>query len=316
MERSENSENEHKEHFFDSKSFKEINVQGNPTAMFVAGIRLEESQKPEGERICYDPYAVYFIGPEILEWTAQNPDKVKATREQYDRILPGSYNSLVARVRFFDDFVGSSLAKGLEQLVILGAGYDTRAYRMEELKKIKVFEVDHPGTQEVKIEMIKRIFGRLSDHIVYVPVDLTTDDLGLKLLEMGYDKSKKTLFLMEGLLYYLSPSAVDKILSFEAMNAGKGSSILFDYYPPSITEGTSDAGRFLKINLEKSGTPLQFGLDERTVDIFLSQRGFSQVHNVTSEDYKNAYFQGANKGRAVSSLLNFVHAVIESTTTA
>ena len=72
---------------------KEINVQGNPTAMFVAGIRLEESQKPEGERICYDPYAVYFIGPEILEWTAQNPDKVKATREQYDRILPGSYNS-------------------------------------------------------------------------------------------------------------------------------------------------------------------------------------------------------------------------------
>lgn len=311
MERSENSESEYKEQFFDSKSFKEIKVQGNSTAMTIAIVRWEESQKPEGERICYDPYAVRFISPNLLDWAARNPEKVKATRTQGDRILPGLQNSLVARVRFFDDFVESTLAKGLEQLVILGAGYDTRAYRMEALKKIRIFEVDHPDTQKVKIEVIKMIFGHLSDHVAYVSGDLTTEDLGLKLLERGYDKSKKTLFLMEGLLYYLSPSVVDKVLSFTVKSSGKGSSILFDYYPPSITEGTSDAGRFLKISLEKSGTPFQFGLDERTVETFLIQRGFFQVHNVTSEDYKNAYFHGVNEGRAVSSLLNFVHAVIE-----
>jgi methyltransferase (TIGR00027 family) len=311
MERSENPESGYKEQFYDSKSFKEIKVQGNSTAMTVAWARWEESQKLEGERICYDPYAVHFISPEILKWIASNPDKIKATREQYDRILPGVQNSIVARVRFFDDFVESTLAKGLEQLVILGAGYDTRAYRMDELKKIRVFEVDHPDTQEVKIEMIKRIFGRLSDHVAYVPVDLTTDDLVFRLLEMGYDKSKKTLFLMEGLLYYLSPSAVDKVLSTIVMNSATGSSILFDYYPPSITEGTSDAGRFLKISLEKSGTPFQFGLEERMVETFLTHRGYSKVHKVTSEDYKRAYFHGVNEGRIVSSLLNFAHAVIE-----
>ncbi|HSD58218.1 MAG TPA: class I SAM-dependent methyltransferase [Methanotrichaceae archaeon] len=309
MEISENSENEHIDK---DKSTRGIKVQGNPTAMTVACIRWEESQKPEGERICYDPYAVHFISSDLLEWTARNPDKVKAMREQGDRILPGLQNSLVARVRFFDDFMESSLAKGLLQLVILGAGYDTRAYRIEELKgNVKVFEVDHHETQSLKREMIEKIFGKLPDHVVYVPVDFEAESMGQKLLESGYDKSKKTLFLMEGLLYYLSPSVVDGVLSFIVRSSCKGSSILFDYFPPSLTEGTSEAGRFLKISLEKSGTPFQFGLEERTVETFLTQRGFSQIHNVTCMDYKKAYFQGVNEGRTVSSLLNFVHAVIE-----
>lgn len=287
-----------------------VKVQGNPTAMTIAWTRWEESQKPEKERVCYDPYAVRFISPDALEWAARNPDKVKLAREQRDHMLPGIQNSIVARVRFFDDFVESSLANGLHQLVILGAGYDTRAHRTEGLKRIRVFEVDHPDTQEIKIEMIKEIFGRLSDHVVYVPVDLTTEDLSFKLLEKGYDKSKRTLFLMEGLLYYLSPSVVDEVLSSIARSSCKGSSILFDYFPPSLTEGTGEAGRFLKISLEKSGTPLQFGLEGRKVETFLAQMGFSQVHNVTSEDYKRAYFHGVNEGRIVSSLLYFAHAVV------
>ena len=311
MERSENPESGYKEQFYDSKSFKEINVQGNSTAMTIAWARWEESQKPKDERICYDPYAVRFISPDALEWAAQNPDKVKLVREQRDHVLPGIQNSIVARVRFFDDFVESSLANGLHQLVILGAGYDTRAHRMGGLKRIRVFEVDHPGTQEMKIEMVKKIFGHLSDHVVYVPVDLTTEDLSFKLLENGYDKSKRTLFLMEGLLYYLSPSVVDGVLSFIVRSSCKGSSILFDYFPSSLTEGNGEAGRFLKISLEKSGTPLQFGLEERMVETFLTHRGYSKVHNVTSEDYKRAYFHGVNEGRIVSSLLNFAHAVIE-----
>lgn len=288
-----------------------VKVQGNPTAMTIAWARWEESQKPEEERICYDPYAVSFISPDALEWAAKNPDKVKAVREQRDHFLPGIQNSIVARVRFFDDLVESTLANGLHQLVILGAGYDTRAHRIGGLKKIRVFEVDHPDTQEMKTEMIKKIFGRLSDHVVYIPVDLTTEDWSFKLLENEYDKSKKTLFLMEGLLYYLSPSIVDGILSIIVRSSCKGSSILFDYFPPFLAEGTGEVGRFLKISLEKSGTPLQFGLEEKMVETFLTRRGFSQVHNVACEDYKKAYFQGVNEGRMVSSLLNFAHAVIE-----
>lgn len=93
----------------------------------------------------------------------------------------------------------------------MGAGYDTRAYRVEGLKRIKVFEVDHPNTQNLKTEKIRKIFNSLPDHVVYVPIDLAVEDFGQKLRDAGYDQSKKTLFLMEGLLYYLPQEFVDRI---------------------------------------------------------------------------------------------------------
>ncbi len=283
------------------------------TAEGIATLRLHESQRPEGERICYDPYAVHFISPEILEWIASNPDKVKASWEQRERILPGIDNSVIARVRYFDDFVKRSVDEGLEQLVILGAGYDSRACRIEGLKKIKVFEVDHPAMQAVKIEKIKEIFGSLPDHVTYTPADLGREDFGQKLLEMGYSQSKKTLFLMEGLLYYLPPEIVNKILSFISKNSGKDSAIIFDYYPQSVVDGSCEleVGRNLYNQLIQYGEPLRFGIKEGSIEVFLMERGFSKIQNVTSDDYKKAYFHGANEGRTVCSLLNFAYAVVE-----
>jgi len=225
-------------------------------------------------------------------------------------------NSTRARVRYFDDFVAESISRGLEQLVILGAGYDTRAYRIEGLNGssgIRVFEVDHPVTQGVKMEKIKEIFGGLPDHVFYLSVDLATEDLGEKLLGGGYDSSKRTLFLMEGLLMYLPPAAVDRILLFIAGNCGRESRIIFDYYPQSVVDGSSDlvVGRIAHDYLARIGEPLRFGIDEGMVGEFLDRRGFTRVCTVTSEDYKRAYFHKKNENREVSSLLSFAHAVIE-----
>lgn len=301
-----------KELFDISKWFKELTGPGSKTAERVAILRASESMKPEGERICFDPYAIYFISPGILEWAAHNPEEVRAMQERTERLIPGLDNSIIARVRYFDDFIQRSLDEGLEQLVILGAGYDSRSYRIEGLKKIKTFEVDHPKTQAVKIEKIRKIFGSLPGHVVYAPADLATDNFGQKLLEMGYDRSLKTLFIMEGLLMYLMPSTVDEILSFIVKNSGKGSSVLFDYYPKSVVNGTSplEAGRNIHNQLVQLGEPLQFGIDDGKIEEFLVGRGFSQARNVTSLDYKRTYFSSANEGRTVSSLLCFAHAVV------
>lgn len=281
-------------------------------AELIALHRVAESMLPEGVRICYDPYAVHFVDPETLEFARKNPEKVKAMRENYERLFPGLANSIRARVRYFDDFVKTSVDEGLEQLVVLGAGYDTRAYRIEGLNKIKVFELDHPGTQGVKIEKVKKIFGRLPEHVVYVPVDFESEDMGQKLLENGYNRSQKTLFVMEGLVMYIPPEAVDETLSFIVKDSGKGSSILFDYYPQSLVGGTSDleAAKNIKNFVSEQGEPLLFGIGEGTVEEFLSKRGFSQIQNVTSEDYKKAYFHGVNESRTVSNLLFFAHAVV------
>jgi len=294
----------------------ETHVKGRESSKLAEGIALHralESQKPERERICYDPYAIYFISQETFE-PFSDPQKVKVSHEYYERLLPGFTNSVRTRVRYFDDFVKKSIDEGLEQLVILGAGYDTRAYRIEGLKgKVKVYEVDHPNTQSVKIEKIKEIFGSLPEHVIYVPVDFETENFGERLVEKGYDRSFKTLFLMEGLIMYITLEAVDETLTFIAKNSVKGSVILFDYFPESVIDGSCEleVGKNMQEYAAKQGEHFKFGIKEGMVETFLAKRGFSHIHNVTSDDYKKMYFQGINKDKSVCSLMSFVHAVVQ-----
>jgi methyltransferase (TIGR00027 family) len=288
------------------------------TAENVAFVRALESLKPEGERICYDPYAFHFLNQQyltFLEIAAHDPSKAP---------FPGIHNSLSARVRYFDDFVKKFLDEGLEQLVILGAGYDTRAYRIEGLKgKVRVFEVDHPETQSVKTEKIKDIFGSLPDHVEYVPVDFETEDFSQRLLEHGYERLQKTVFIMEGLIYYLPPKAVDEILCFIAKNSGIGSAIIFDYVYESSVDRTNGicgvqcmacdqiALMNAKKDMAQQGEPYKFSVKDGMLETFIVQRGFSQVFNVTTEDYKKTYFQGINENRPVCYLSHFAHAIVE-----
>lgn len=288
------------------------------TAEVTALYRAIESLRPQSERICYDPYAARFISrPEhlkLLELLSSVPEKAVAMMEEVENFYPGVHNTILARVRYFDDFVRASAHEGIEQIVILGAGYDTRAYRIEELKtRIKIFEVDHPVTQKVKMEKIKEIFGGLPDYVMYVPVDLEIDDLGQRLIDHGYEGSQITLFVMEGLVYYIPPGIVDEILSFISKNSGRGSKVIFDYLPVSVVDGTCalTAGKNLQRTVERQGEPFKFGIKVGEVEMFLSTRGFSHIRNVTSEDYKRAYFHGVNEGRTVGRLLNFAHGVIE-----
>jgi methyltransferase (TIGR00027 family) len=283
------------------------------TAETIAMVRAGESRRPEDERICYDPYAIRFISRDVLEFATCNPEKYRAFLAQNERLLPGAGNSIIARVRYFDDAVNSSIGDGLEQLVILGAGYDTRAYRIEGLKNVKIFEVDQLATQKIKVEKIKEIFGSLPGHVTYVSVDIGVDTLGQRLLESGYDRSLKTLFIMEGLFMYLPPGIVDETLSFIAHNSGRSSAIVFDYIPESIVDGTCEleAGKNWQKGVTDVGEPFLFGIKEGELETFLTQRGFSNVKNVTSKDYKKAYFFGKNEGREVNSLLSFAYAVVE-----
>jgi len=302
------------------KSFtasNETNTKRKGSSKMAEGIalqRVDESNKSEEERIFYDPYAVHFVNPAILEFAAKNPEQAKAALEQMERFLPGHANSIRARVRYFDDFVRTSINEGLEQLVIMGAGYDTRAYRIEDLKgRVRVFEVDHPDTQCVKLEKIQKIFGSIPSHVTFVSIDFETDTLGQRLFDSGYERSKKTLFIMEGLIMYLPPEAVDEILSFISKNSGNGSAIIFDYYSESVIDGTceQEVGKNIRNFVAQQGEPLKFGIKEGMVETFLAERGFSRVQNVTAEEYKKMYFHGVNKDREVCSLLAFTHATIE-----
>ncbi len=280
----------------------------------IAMQRFAESSKDENERICYDPYAIHFINPEIVEFGIKHPEEAKARVQAMENHLPGLSSSIIARVRYFDDTVSESIEEGLQQLVILGAGYDTRAYRIRGLDNmVKVFEVDHPHTQNFKKEKIIEIFGSLPDHVTYVPIDFETQKLNQMLFEKGYDESLKTLFIMEGLIMYIPLEAVDETLKFIVNKSGKGSQIIFDYYPESVVDGTTAlaVGQNIRNFLLQLGEPLQFGIKEGTIGNFLSSYGFSKIKNVNSADYKKAYFSGKNKNRDVCDLLYFAQAMVE-----
>lgn len=274
------------------------------TAEGVAAFRAVESMLPADERICYDPYAVRFISPARLSWLSAHPDD----------FFPGLANTIVARVRYFDGIVRAAAGDGLEQLIIMGAGYDSRAYRIEELVgKVRVFEIDHPDTQQIKKEKIREIFGSLPDHVIYVPVDFETQELGTRLQECGYSKIKTTLFVMEGLVMYLLPAAVDEMLSFITHNSGSGSAVLFDcsMEPESDVESGSEVRRNLREFTTRHGEPIKFAIPREGIDPFLARRGFSRVRTVTSSEYQRMYFHGKNKDRILYRSLSFIYAVIE-----
>jgi len=281
-------------------------------ALQIAGVRAGETQLPENERVFEDPYAQYFF-PENIREQFKGAASVKAERAKYEQLMPGMNGAIVARIRFIDECLAKSLREGLKQMVIIGAGYDTRAYRIKGVREaLKVFEVDHPETQAFKKATIQSIFGELPKYVAYVPVVFGQDRLDQKLIGQGYNKELKTLFIVEGLIMYIPPSAVDLLLSFIAHVSGAGSALVGDYFDISVIDGTCprQEAQVLRKFVEAEGTPLQFGLLKQEVEAFFIDRGFSNVICTSTASCKEKYFRGASRDRTVSPLLNFVHATV------
>lgn len=273
----------------------------------VAIHRVTESSKPENERICYDPLAKHFISPETLEYATKHSHEALEVMERH---VPGLRNSLLARVRYFDDYLKMCINTNFQQIVIIGAGYDTRAYRIEGIKNMKVFEVDHPNTQNYKIQKIKEIYYSAPKHVTYVPLDHETQNLSQRLCDYGYNKLLKTLFIIEGLIYYIPPNAAVETLNFIAYTSGEGSAVIFDYFPESVVNGKNktEIAQNLRMFPQLHGEPLQFGINEVNIEKYLKEFGFKNINNITSDEYKKTYFHGKNKKRNVCNLLYFVTA--------
>jgi methyltransferase (TIGR00027 family) len=280
-------------------------TQASMTAQGIAIARVLESSKPAEERICYDPLARQLIDPfyYLLGLLFAGYGERKG---------PGVIGFLVARCRYIDDYLQMCLDAGIQQVVILGAGLDSRAYRFENLKnQVKVFEIDHPATQSVKLIKLRKIFGTLPEHVTYVPVDFNEETLQ-KLFDFDYYRENKTLFIWEGVVHYLTPEAVDQTLDFIARNSCSGSRIIFDYLYLSALTTAHKRREIVRMQRASkvTGEGITFGIEEGKVEEFLTKRGFTQVHNVTSEDLKNAYFKGVNQARAIAPVYAIVHAVV------
>lgn len=291
--------------------------EGKPSqsAEMCASGRAVESFLPEAKRVCYDPLAEHFLSVKYRILLCYNRHLRNLALSYVEHFSPGAYGESVARTRYIDECLDSCINNGIDQLVILGAGYDSRAYRIPDLaKEVKVFEVDIPTTQQVKINKIKKIYSSLPSHVVYVPVDFAREKLDEKLFECGFDKKLKTLFIWEGVSMYLSTEAVDEILAFLANNSGAGSSIIMDYYYKSAIEGTSELeeARKMQESHGQLGEPFIFGIAEEGVDSFFTSRGFTQVNSVTGEFLEKEYFKKIGRNTKVPYYYGITQAFIKS----
>jgi methyltransferase (TIGR00027 family) len=203
-----------------------------------------------------------------------------------------------------DDVLIEALDQGIQQLVILGSGFDSRAYRFERLEEgVKVFEVDHPATQKAKVNKLQRILGAgcLPAFVTFVPVDFTHESLAVRLTKCGYSERLKTLFIWEGVTMYLDAPSVEDTLAFIAGHSAPGSAVVFDYMCAQPALPKRDVGVLLVNFLRRSFDEVRrFKIEMEEIVPFLTRLGFSQIRNMTAADLQARYFTGKNAGRKVT----------------
>ncbi len=268
------------------------------SAAGVAGFRAIEAEKAESERVIYDPYA-YVFTPGGLGWSIS---KWIITFGLYEKMAPGAESFILLRERYIDDFLGEQLSNGLQQVVILGAGYDTRAYRISGMEKTIVFEVDERATQNRKKTLLVKAVNPVPSFVSFVPVNFNTESLGDALRAAGYSEEAKTIFIWQGVTYFLTNEGVDSTLAFIAEHSGKGSTVIFDYmYNEILRDESRNDVKMIKRAAKISGEAYLFGIDKGQVGDFLYRRGFQDILDKTLEDLKRIYFTGANAERVVPS---------------
>jgi methyltransferase (TIGR00027 family) len=281
------------------------------TALGAAVCRLIEQYQPAETRLFNDPVVKDLVGAP-LRIAMQIAPMRSLTVNQTNAVAKGLYGAQVCRARFIDDTVQNALASGIGQLVILGAGLDTRPYRLKGVDKVKVFEVDLPSVQNNKKNQLQKHLGRLPSNVTFIPIDFDTQTLDTAFTGTAFDISKPAVFIWEGVTQYISEAAVRQTLSFVGKSA-PGSVIVFTYVLKSVVERRSDipgAGKMM--DRVSRSAPWVFGLEPADIKDYLQPFHLSLVIDVGNKEYQEKYLQPLHRTLDVSEIERTVQAVVAS----
>jgi methyltransferase (TIGR00027 family) len=209
-----------------------------------------------------------------------------------ERMVPGAYYYETARTLHIDRVLREEIRGGITQLVLLGAGYDSRPYRMADaLSGVRVFEVDHPALSAIKRQKVRAILGELPANVTYVEIDFTRQDLAEQLAAHGHDLGEPTLYVWSGVAPYLPEQAVTEVLSFVAAHESPATSILFDYCFREAVEGDDSlyGAPELRARVQRMGEPLRSGIPHGTAREYVEAIGLRLEEDLGPEDLKERY---------------------------
>lgn len=286
------------------------------TAQGVAKQRLIESLAEPDKRIIYDPYADKFVLGASLIKLMGHKLSVWITK----KFAPGFHEHLISRTRFIDDLVENAAAQGVEQYVILGAGYDLRSHRLNLPSTLKIFEVDQKEVQNRKRSKLPSNAPNL-ENIKYVSVDFNHQSLKKQLLEAGFDESKSAIFTLEGVSQYISKKAVNSTLEeLEELTKNTNATFYISYVDSQLkTDPTACFGNGYPnpekkaetvMNLAaKVGEPwISFYSPEEIKEV-LSQYGFTLIEDKTLVDFNSEYFTPIGRKLSDNEIFNLEHSV-------
>jgi methyltransferase (TIGR00027 family) len=250
--------------------------QPSRTADQNALFRALEARRPAPVRIADDPLAVRFLSPEfrLLAEAARLPQVRRLLETVIDHRWPCVRPGVVARTKLIDQVMLRELGQ-VGQVLILGAGFDSRAWRLPGMDRVRVFELDHPATQAAKQRVLTRS-GRSPAHVRFVPVVFGADDPARALTTAGFTAGARTVVLWEGVTNYLDREAVDATFGLLASILGPGSLVLFTYVDAGMLDGSAVfAGAQTTMRaVRRVGEPLTFGFVPSQLPGYLAARGF------------------------------------------
>ncbi|MDQ3759524.1 MAG: SAM-dependent methyltransferase [Actinomycetota bacterium] len=263
-------------------------------ALRAAGATLRDSELRNPDYLAAD-----FIAPGLKATALVKLPLVRRLMPRlFEAILPGSFWFELGRTHHMDEVLLGEVRDGAEQVVFLGAGLDSRAYRLrDELATATLFEVDHPVTAAVKRERLEAIFGGMPEHVRYVHVDFNSEDVGERLAAHGFDESARSIVLWSGVTPYLEPEGVAESLRWFARATGPGSAICFDYLWKEMLDGDDSfhGAKELRKRVAAGGEPFRFGIPRGESQAFVEQFGLVLEEDLGPEDAQERLLHGAGE---------------------
>ena len=232
-------------------------------------------------------------------------------RKFMDKYPAGMYEYVIARTKAIDGEFNRALEHGFEQILIFGAGFDSRGIRLgNNVKNTRVFELDAPVTQAAKIKRYRQKRVEIPENLVFIPIDFDRESLPERLEQSGFEKGRPSLFILEGLTMYLQPESVDGTFKVIEEFAGSGSRVIFDHIYASVVrqENVYEGEEALYSNVAAEGERFCFGIEKGHADEFLNAYGFTVEKIMDADALEDKFFHGMH-GELVGRV-NKTHCII------
>lgn len=254
---------------------------------------LKLAHQFQNEVILKDNYLSWFFDESVVTALQDNPLNVDCeltnAYEEFQRI---AYWYIILREKYGDEVIEIAIESGCKQLLLLGSGYDTRFFRLPSLQKhsIATFEVDLPKTILDKRNCLIEKLNSVPQGLSLVALDFNQDDFE-NVFQQGFEKGIPSVYIWQGVSYYLPKESISRVLDFIQANMMPNSIFVFDCCSPLMTVKNNQVpGIEDQINkLNAIGEPYLFGLNSDEMEVWLAQKGFQNVEIFQQDELEEKF---------------------------